>query len=324
LARRSIEDIDAAASAVRHAISIDPGFSAAWSTLAEIRVFQAMRSLRPPREVGWLANEAVQSALEIDPKSASALSIRGWIRSMIEQDYDRGLEDLDLAYKYDPDYWGVNLLRGWILQATKRHQDAVVMMRRAIELNPVGHSVNSILAMYLLFSGEIDESLSVSRELARRFPTIDNAQSIACIVTSVHGLHEESIAFGRKAMRLAPHTPIIHAPLAYALAHAGRHDEARGILNTMEMSNLPKPSAALAPVYLALGEKETAIELIKDAHERGVPQFAWTRDDPRLSSLKGEPSVERLWARIGLSANFSPSQTFPAPLVDGFLNVQGR
>lgn len=298
LARRSIEDIDAAASAVRHAISIDPSFGAAWSTLAEIRVFQAVRSLRPPREVGWLAKEAIQSALEIDPKSAAALSIRGWIRALIDQEGELGLQDIDIAIKNDPDYWAANLLRGWVLQAAGRHSEALVMMRRALELNPVGHSVNSILALYLMFAGELDESLNVARELAKRFPTIDNAQGIASTVAAVHGFHEEAIAFGRKAMRLAPHTPIMHTPLAYALACCGREDEARGVLNTIEMSSLPKPTAALAPVYLVLGEREKAIELLKDANERGVPQFAWTRDDPRLVSLKGDPAVEFLWARI--------------------------
>lgn len=318
LARRSIEDIDAAASAVRHAISIDPSFSAAWSTLAEIRIFQAVRSLRPPREVGWLAKEAVQSALEIDPKSAAALSIRGWIRSMIEQDGERGLLDLDAAVKHDPDYWAANLLRGWVLQAAGRHAEALLMMRRALELNPVGHSVNGILALYLMFSGDLDQALSVALELAKRFPTIDNAQGIAAVVCSVHGMHDEAIAFGRKAMRLAPHTPIMHTPLAYALAHCGRHDEARGVVNTIEMSNLPRPTAALAPIYLALGDREKTIELLKDASERGVPQFAWTRDDPRLSALKRDPVVEQLWARIwpdvSGSRNMSASDGQSLPL----------
>jgi Tfp pilus assembly protein PilF len=77
LARQSVADIEVAASAVRLAISLDPSFSAAWATLAEIWIFQAIRSLRSPGEAGWLAKEAAQTALNIDPQSASALSILG-------------------------------------------------------------------------------------------------------------------------------------------------------------------------------------------------------------------------------------------------------
>jgi hypothetical protein len=61
---------------------------------------------------------------------------------------------------------------------------------------------------------------------------------------------------------------------------------------------LPLPSAALAPVYLALGERDRAIALLQDASERGIPQFASTRDDPRLASLHGDPVVEAVWSRI--------------------------
>ena len=42
--------------------------------------------------------------------------------------------------------------------------------------------------------------------------------------------------------------------------------------------------------------KGRAIAKLLDACERGIPQFAWTRDDPRLAALKGDPVVERLWS----------------------------
>lgn len=298
VARRTPDDVEAAAHAAQLAISIDPTFAAAWAALAEIRVFQATRGLRPPREAGRLAKNAAQSALDLDPESSSALAIRGWVRVMIEQDCSAGLEDLDRAAIQDPDYWVSSLLRGWGLQAAGRHEEAIVMMRRALELNAMGHSVNAILALFLLFSGRTAEALKTALELARRFPTIDNAQGIASVVAAVNGLHEEAAAFGWKAMELAPHTPAMHAPLAYALAFSGRHDEARKVLGLIEEAKLPKPSAAIASAYLALGEREKAVELLKDASERGIPQFAWTRDDPRLASLRGDPVVEQLWAKI--------------------------
>lgn len=298
LARQSVEDIEAAANAVRLAISIDPSYAAAWATLAEIRVVQAMRSLRPPREAGWLAKEAALTALSIDPQSASALATLGWVRVLIDHDSARGLDDLDRALAIDPDYWVANQLRGWGLQAAGRRQEAVQMMRRTTELNMASHAVNSMLALYLLFAGERREALELSVELARRFPTVDNSQAIAALLASVHGLHDEAVAYGRRAVELAPHTPMMHAPLAYALAFAGHHEEARSVLKSIEESPLPLPSAALAPVYLALGERERAIALLQDASERGIPQCAWSRDDPRLAALQGDPVVERIWARI--------------------------
>jgi tetratricopeptide (TPR) repeat protein len=192
------------------------------------------------------------------------------------------------------------------MQAAGRLDESVSMMRRALELNSLSHAVNSNLALFLMFAGKNSEALEQALELAKRFPTVDNSQGIASVVASVNGLHDEAVVFGRKAVELAHHTPLMHAPLASALAFAGRHDEARGVLKGIEDSTLPLPSAALAPVYLALGERDKAIALLHDASERGIPQFAWTRDDPRLVTLRGDSAVERIWARIW------PSQFAPA------------
>ena len=149
-----------------------------------------------------------------------------------------------------------------------------------------------------MLAGNKTEGLAVSVMLAKRFSTVDNSQAIASVLTSVKGLYEEAVAHGWMAMELAPYTPIMHTSLAYALAYAGRHDEARNVLTAIEESILPRPTAALAPVYLALGERDRAIALLQDAYERGVPQFASTRDDPRLMPLRGEPAVQRIWSHI--------------------------
>ena len=208
------------------------------------------------------------------------------------------MDDLDRAIAIDPDYWVANLLRGWALQAAGRLDEAVTMMRRALDLNSLSHAVNSNLALFLMLAGKNAEALELALELAKRFPTVDNSQGIASMIASVNGMHDEAVVFGWKAMELAPHTPLMHTPLAYALAFAGRHEEAHGVLKAIEDSTLPLPSASLAPAYLALGERDKAIALLQDASERGIPQFAWTRDDPRLAALHGDPVVERIWSRI--------------------------
>ena len=50
-----------------------------------------------------------------------------------------------------------------------------------------------------------------------------------------------------------------------------------------------------AATYLALGDRSKAIANLMDACERGLPHFAWTRDDPRLSSLHSDDAMQKVW-----------------------------
>ena len=297
-ARRNPEDLEAAAESARVALSADEGFSAAWSFMAELRVTQVIRSFIDPQEASWLAAEAAQAALLLNPESSTALAVRGWFRVMVEHEHDGGLNDLNRAIALDPDYWYANLLRGWVMQAAGCHTEAIAMMQRALELNPVCHGVSSKLALHLMYAGRLDEALEVALELVRRLPTVESAQAIACVISSVHGRHEDAIQFGKRAFQLAPSMPTMHTPLIAALAFAGRFAEAREALRQLHCSLLPQPSAAIAVIYMGLGDREAAIKHLLQACAEGTPHFAGTRDDPRFAPLRGEPVVERAWATI--------------------------
>ena len=297
MARRTVQDIDAAAHACRIAITMDPHFSAAWSMLADIRIFQAVRGLRPPREAGWLARQAAETALDADPDSAAARACRGWVIAMVEQDVPRGLMDLDAAVQIDPQYWGSHVQRAWALQAAGRHAEAVAMMQHATELNAVGHGVHALLAQFQLLAGDLDAAQASAVELAQRFVTIDSAQAIASTVMACCKRLDEALLYGERARALgAP--PALCAPLAYALAVSGQTDAARQVLRDIENTPLPHPGACTAATYLALGDTATAVARLLDAHERGVPQFAWARDDPRLTALRTHPELVRLWPAL--------------------------
>jgi DNA-binding winged helix-turn-helix (wHTH) protein/Flp pilus assembly protein TadD len=296
--RRAPGDLDAAARAVQHALHLDPEYAAAWAMLAEIRAMQVARCLVEPREAARLARVAVHHALLIDPDCAPALAIRGWLRATVDLDVADGLADMDRAVRSDPDYWGTFLLRAWVLQAAKRWDEAIDVVQRALALNPTSAVVNANPALYLALAGRVDEALPLAETLAARFPTIDNAMAITSWINALHGRHDEAIGYARRARDLSPHTPLYHVPLAYALANAGRAAQAREVLAAIETFPLPRPTAITAAVHLALADRARAIDELADAYERGMPQLTWTRDDPRLSALRGDAQVESMWADI--------------------------
>ena len=288
-AGRSPENLLAAVEAAREALREDRGFIAAWCALAEFQVFRATRMAIDPRQAGVEAVTAAQEALALDPDCAPALAVRGWVAATIERDVAKGMADLDRSIAIDDRYWAARGMRGWALATVGRLPEAIADIGAALEWNPRAIWINAIRAQYRFFAGHGGAALAEARDAIRLFPTIDHAYVVMSMVASGLGLHEEAIAAGRRAMELAPHTPFEHTALACALARARRHKEAAALVRGIENSGFPLPGVGLAPAYLAFGQPDRAIEMVRRARDVGSPQFGYAFVDPRLAELRNDP-----------------------------------
>jgi DNA-binding winged helix-turn-helix (wHTH) protein len=297
-ARRGPADLEAAVACVTRALDLDPDFVSAWSALAEVRAQQVGRNLVPGIVGGPWVIAAAERALALNPRCAPALALRGWIKGTVLLDVDGGLRDLDAAQHADEAYWGTDILRAWTLAGAGRPSDAAAAALRALHQHPVGLLVNGLPALYLLLAGRRAEALEQARQLASRFSTIDNAQTIASTVAAVHDLHDEAIAYGREAARLGFHTPIQLAPLAYALARAGQADPARSVLQQMSQLSTGPAYVSTAAVHVALGDRGRALDCLAKGLDAGEPQFVWSRLDPRMVALRNDPTAQKLWSRL--------------------------
>jgi hypothetical protein len=116
--------------------------------------------------------------------------------------------------------------------------------------------------MILAFNGEGARAVDVAQELAQRLPYFD-------LATEVH---------------------------AYALACAGRGDEARTILERLQwLSRERFLLRAFTPaVYVALGEPDAALAELSISNKIRGPWFFQTLADPRLKPLHARPEFKQM------------------------------
>lgn len=89
--------------------------------------------------------------------------------------------------------------------------------------------------------------------------------------------------------------------LGWALATAGRRDEARDVL--AEIRARPAPAPAIVPegwLLAALGETEAAWEALERAEKEGAAALALT-GLPGFDLLRGDPRFAALQERLGLT-----------------------
>jgi DNA-binding winged helix-turn-helix (wHTH) protein len=296
-AARTPTHLAAAIEATRCALDVDPDFIAAWCALAEFELIGVIRSISEPRHAARRARDAANRALMLDRECVPAMAIRGFIAATIEGDVATGLDDLSRALRIDSRYWVARGLHGWVLLVDGRPREAVAEVHTALELNPFASWFCGMYPQYLLFAGERDAAIAAARDAIRRFPAIDYAYFANSQVASALDLHAEAIATGRKAMELAPETPLLHTSLACALARAGKRNEAIALMRSIEGANFPLPAIWLVPAWLSLGERKRALAMLALARDQGAPQYAYARYDPRMAQLSASIVTSTALAR---------------------------
>ena len=86
-----------------------------------------------------------------------------------------------------------------------------------------------------------------------------------------------------------------------AYAFAGRQDEARALLAEQEKGEPTLWNYYTVPsAYLALGEKEKAIQMLEEAYEVHCPWLWAIKVEYLYEPLRGDPRIQDLARRMGL------------------------
>ena len=153
---------------LEHAVTVDPGLSEAWATLAitRVRLFYEGPDSPDPGAAIWserllAAQRDAETALAIDPDSVDAalalvlIDHRRQTASLVETD-DR----LRSLLARHPNHPKLNFRMGTFMGGVGRFQDAVRYLGRALALDPLTILNTALYADQLLCAGRTDEALT--------------------------------------------------------------------------------------------------------------------------------------------------------------------
>ena len=286
------------------ALDWDPDCSAAHVALAEAHLNLGWRGFAPPREVAPLAREALARALEIDPHAELAHAGRAFLAMLVDRDVRTADEALALAAEdggaHDRSAW----MRGNVLIAANRCDEALDALDAACALDPLSPNLAILRAFALWFGGRLEEALSTARELTRREPEFPAAQGLHANVAILRGLRDEALRAAERADVLARGDQMTRSCVVWTLAQAGRSDAARaiqGVLERRAKSRYVSPTF-LAVGYAGLGDRERALHWLERAGAARCMWLAFASADPRLASLRDDPRFEAILSEAGLGA----------------------
>ncbi|MHC4324801.1 MAG: tetratricopeptide repeat protein, partial [Planctomycetota bacterium] len=140
------KDLAMAMQVYEKAVELDPAFALAYARLSEVHSNMYWQYHDHSEERLTLAKRAVDKALELDPDLPEVHLALGHYYYHGHLDYDRALEQFDIALKSQPNNGDLLLFKGFVQRRQGKFEEALVHIKKASELDPLSPEVTFELA----------------------------------------------------------------------------------------------------------------------------------------------------------------------------------
>ena len=315
------------------AIELDPSLIAAKVDLVHLCVTQAIYGFMSPAVAADLVRRTAESASPATglgrrcedsgfpttglgrwggetvpdlPLCAEAiLPALGWINFHVDRDLPAALRCFSLSAHLPNDPW-ITRVRSMFALSRHRFAEAIDLLRAGLRQDPFAPWLHARLAWALHLAGQPDESVQQIRQTLVLFPEHEGAALYGAMILAYNGNAARAAELAQDLVQRSPYFDLASAVHAYALACAGRPEEARAILDRLEWLSRERfvLNSFNPAVHVALGDLDAALSELRAANETRCPWFFQMLADPRLKPLHSRPEfVEMQSILTGMEAD---------------------
>lgn len=182
----------------------------------------------------------------------------------------------------------------------EKHDDAVIELKKALEMDPLSLLANYILGMLLFLADRYDEAIN------QLLHTLDlglfpNAYVWLGGSYLFSGNYKKAIEAYNMYVTLTGKNPASLGYLGYAYCITGQKDKALEILNILD--ELPKPdydpTYAKALMSAGMGEIDRTFIYVDDLVQKKNPTVVWIKVLPQFDILHADPRYKALCEKMG-------------------------
>jgi TolB-like protein/Flp pilus assembly protein TadD len=233
---------------------------------------------------------AATQALEIDPYLAEAHGALAEAILYYNWDWPEAGAAFERGLALNPNMAAVRAHYAYYHALFGRREEALDQSQRAIDLDPFNPTWIGFKGWLLLWLDDIDEALEVALEAVEVGPEHPLANYVLGQAYSMKGMHDKAIAAQRVA---ADASPDFLFGLGHALAMAGREEEAREVVATLEAAERPD-TWGLPEIYAALGDIDAAISWLQTGVEERRDWMPWIQHNTAYRPLFGDSRFAEL------------------------------
>ena len=302
--RGSKEGLERSVEYFKQAIEKDPTYAQAYVRLGSSFELLMNWGFLPQQEALPQAKAAAIKAVELDDTNSDAHAIMGnmnvwdWNWSAAESAYKRAIQlnpNSALAHN------GYGIL---YLSPMGRHDEAIVELRRAIELDPLNILDSHDLGWAFLLARQYDRAIEQLQKILEMEPNYVFVYWDLGLAYAAKGMYEKALAAMQKRIDQEGSTPSALGSLGWAYGISGKREEALKVLDRLKERAKQEPVDPIefAWVYAGLSEKDLAIEWLQKTYEErsGSWQLIWLKVAPWYDNLRSDPRFTELLRKVGL------------------------
>jgi TolB-like protein/cytochrome c-type biogenesis protein CcmH/NrfG len=289
------------------AILRDPGYAPAYATMAQAYFTLAQGpspGLTPMSHAEAMpkAEEFSMKALELDRTLAEAHTTLASIKRVYHWDWTGAEEGYKQALELDPSSSWTYTQYAWWMTTMGRHDEAITLGRRALQLDPLSVSTRSELAAHYWAGRRYSEAIEQCQAALDSSPNYQRALSFLEAIYRSMGNYQDALNTLQKSLLLfgAGEEDLEGLRKAYET------DGARGYYQwqldywTKKTAQQHVQSTMLAALYGAVGDNDSAFELLERAYEERDGLLIFLATMPFFDSLRDDPRFQDLLRRMNL------------------------
>ncbi len=288
----------------RQAIAADPGYAlphvGVALAYAESTAGEGGSGLRA-EEAFQEAKEAVTKALALDSGLGEAHSVLALLKCIHDFDWTGAEREFKLALELSPGGADIYDHYGWMCAALERYEDAIALVKRAQELDPLTHRAD--VASTLIRAGQYHEAVESALRCIEFEPEYARGRSTLGWAYLKSGMPDEGLAEMERAVALAPGSTMYLAQLGQAYGLTGKLGKAREVLRQLdELSQQQYVSPYhMAYVYTGLGEQDRAMDFLERAYQERAGSLYGVKGSFLFTTLRSHPRFQALLRKMNLA-----------------------
>jgi len=299
--RDNFEGYSSALECFTEASELDPSFAGAFSGIALAYNLLGAYQFLSPADSFVKARGAALHALALDPHDTTATAVLGAIALFYEWDYAKAEALLGNAASKGSDELAVLDNLAWISVARRRLDEALERAERTIEAHKSSLHARATLALVHQYRGDIKRAIHDFEAIRDVNPEFYLASYYLGSALVEDGAVEKAVEILEDVSRHHNFAQV-HSSLAYALAVAGRVEEAATIVERLREAHPSRyvPVYSVAIPLVALGKLDEAMAFLDKGCAERSSWLVFLGVEPRFNRLRRDARFQSLIRRIGL------------------------